>query len=247
MNEVKTQKQGLGVMSQERIGPSPAIIEPSIIERFKKLDDLTGTLSDCFDAKGINGVVTGSAFRPTIFDGRIIGRAITVRNTPHPRNPHAASRQGDNLMGEIEVMHQAESGDVLVVQGVMGASNLGGVMSTIAQAQGIIGAIVDGGVRDVDHTRAIGFPVWSRDVSPMTGKWRIETREVNKAIKIGSVAVSPGDLVVADATGICFIPSGDIDEVLRQCEAAYEKELVWIEKLNGGFTLPELVKLILNK
>ena len=63
-----------------------------------------------------------------------------------------------------------EPGDVLVLQGVDLISNMGNILASIARRQGEIGAIVDGGVRDVDHSRGIGYPVWSRSLSPITGK-----------------------------------------------------------------------------
>ena len=58
--------------------------------------------------------------------------------------------------------------------------------------------MVDGGVRDVGQSRSIGFPIWSRDISPITGKWRCVTVEVNGPVSIAGLAVRPGDLVIAD-------------------------------------------------
>ncbi len=100
-------------------------------------------------------------------------------------------KAGVSGLGEIEAHNLAEPGDVLVVQGVDQVSNLGGMSATIGRRQGEIGAIVDGGARDVDHSRAIGLPVWSRSVSPITGKWRVETVAVNQPMTICGVAVHP--------------------------------------------------------
>ena len=113
---------------------------------------------------------------------------------------------GVSGMAEIEAHNLAEPGDVLVVQGVDQVSNMGGMSATIGHRQGQIGAIVDGAVRDVDHGRGSGYAIWSRSVSPVTGKWRVKTVAVNKPVTICGVAVNPGDLVLADETGVCFIP-----------------------------------------
>ena len=83
---------------------------------------------------------------------------------------------------------------------------MGGISAQTGKRQGEAGAIVMGGVRDIAHSRAVGYPVWSSGITPVTGKWRIETVEINGAVQIGDIRVEPGDLVVADDTGVCFIP-----------------------------------------
>lgn len=247
MGKPMNHKGSAGFLPDQRIGAQPKTIDPSIIERFGRLSDLTGTISDILDGKGIDGAIAASRLRPTIANARIIGRAITVRNVPHRSSIHRAATEGDNRMAEIEAMHQASPGDVLVIQGVPEVSNLGGVMSTIAKHNGIVGAIVDGGIRDVGQSRGIGFPVWSKNISPMTGKWRCMTEEINKTVHVGAVSVRPGDLVVADETGICFVPQDLVEEVLGMCEAAQEKEEFWVKTLGDGASIPDLVKMIYKR
>ena len=91
---------------------------------------------------------------------------------------------------------------MLVVQGLPNVSSLGGPPASVGKRQGEIGAVVDGGVRDVDHSRAIGYPIWSGSVTPITGKWRVETAGVNVAVKIAGITVNPGDIVLADECGV---------------------------------------------
>jgi regulator of RNase E activity RraA len=243
----KRHKGNAGFISDDRIGPSPKTIDSSIIARYRRLNDPTGTISDVLDAKGIRGALPASRLPPTISTAQIVGRAVTVRNTPQPLDPYSAVGSNDNLMCEIEGIHQAENGDVLVIQGLRDISNMGGIMASTAKRQGIVGAIVDGGVRDVGHSRKIGFPVWSRDRSPVTGKWRCVTQEINGIVEIDGISVAPGDLVVADETGICFIPQRFIEEILEICEAADRTELDWLKKLENGLTVPDLVKSIFKK
>src|SRR5881394_1864015 len=90
-------------------------------------------------------------------------------------------------LAEIEAHNLAEPGDVLVVQGVANISSMGGVSAAIGKRQGEIAAIVDGAVRDIDHSRSIGYPIWSAGVSPITGKWRLETIAVNDPVHIASI------------------------------------------------------------
>ena len=104
---------------------------------------------------------------------------------------HAVASRKSGL-GEINAHRIARPGDVLVIQGVPNVSSLGGTSATVGKRQGEIGAVVDGGARDVDHSRAIGYPIWSSSVTPITGKWRVETVGVNQPVTIAGVAVQPG-------------------------------------------------------
>ncbi|MFS8115362.1 RraA family protein [Rhizobium jaguaris] len=235
-------KGNAGFLSDDRIGTTPKKIDASIIERFRKLNDITGTISDYLDEKGIRGVVGASLLKPTIGDRTIVGRAVTVRNTPQPLDAYRSVSENDNLMSEVEAMHQAEPGDVLVIQGLSDVSNMGGIMATVASRQGIVGAVVDGGVRDVGHSRKLNFPIWSKDLTPITGKWRCATQEINGVVNIMGVSVTPGDLIVADETGVCFVPQDLILPVLELCEAADAKEANWVKHLDEGMSIPDLVQ-----
>ena len=127
---------------------------------------------------------------------------------------------------------------MLVIAGVAGMSNMGGISSSPGQRQGERGAIVMGGVRDVRHSRSIGYPVWASEITPATGKWRLETVEINGEIQMGEVRVNPGDLVVADDTGVCFIPRANILEVLELCEKKKKDEDTRIEAITQGVPVP---------
>ncbi|MGC1279363.1 MAG: RraA family protein, partial [Xanthobacteraceae bacterium] len=111
----------------------------------------------------------------------------------------------------------------------------------IGHRQGEIGAIVDGGARDVDHSRTIGLAVWSKSVSPITGKWRVETVAVNKPVSICGVNVNPGDLVLADETGVCFIPHERAAEVLTRAQRNAAAEKLREEKIVAGVPIAELI------
>src|SRR5436190_14238839 len=119
-----------------------------IIEAYRALVDLTGTVSDAMDELGIVGVVPASMLPPVNFGTRLLGPALTLRNIQRTAQIHKAALEKTNTQGESEAHNLAESGDVLVIEGVMGCSNMGGQSATIAQRQGFAGAIVDGTVRD---------------------------------------------------------------------------------------------------
>ena len=236
-----------GFLPDSKIGPSPRAIPASILERFRKLNDLSSTMSDVLDDKGITSTIGSSRLRPTISEARIVGRAITVRNVPQRADPHRAAVENINMMSEVEGIHQCSPGDVLVIQGVPDVSNMGGVMATISKRQGLAGAVVDGSIRDVGHSRRLDLPIWTKDISPITGKWRCVTESVNTPINVMGVAVHPGDLVIADETGVCFVPQDLIEEMLTHCETVHSKEDDWVKRLDSGMSIPDLVKRIYQK
>ena len=106
--------------------------------------------------------------------------------------------------------------------------------------KGEVGAIVQGGVRDVAHSRALDYPVWASDITPVTGKWRIETVEINGPVQIGEVRVAAGDLVVADDTGVCFIPRARILDVLELVEKKAKAEEIRCQAIVGGAAVAEI-------
>jgi regulator of RNase E activity RraA len=120
---------------------------------------------------------------------------------------------------------------------------MGGVSASIGKRQGEAGAIVDGAVRDIDHSRGIGYPIWSSSVSPMTGKWRIECVAVNKPVAIRGVRVKPGDLVIADEVGVCFLPLARAKDVLELAQRLAGAEDERLKKLASGISLAEYIAL----
>jgi regulator of RNase E activity RraA len=183
----------------------------------------TSTISDVLDSLGLRGAVPATTLRPTIEGTRAVGQAITLRNAPEQLSLAEVAARGSH-MDAAYVHRLARPGDMLVIQSVAGCSNFGGLASVLAQQAGESGAIVDGGVRDIEQSRSIGFPLWSRERTPISGKYRVHTVELNGAVMIAGIGVNPGDLVVADETGVCFIPFERAADVLAEVQAIVAKE-----------------------
>jgi 4-hydroxy-4-methyl-2-oxoglutarate aldolase len=235
-------KTTLGKLPVDAFGMLDLPVVPrDILDGYRALPDLTGTVSDAMDELGIVGAVPAAVLRPNDAKARVVGRALTVRNVAASAPVPDKVKAGVSGLGEIEAHNLAEPGDVLVAQGVDQVSNLGGMSATIGHRQGEIGAIVDGGARDVDHSRAIGLPVWSKSVSPITGKWRVETVAINKPVAICGVTVNPGDVVLADETGICFIPRDRAGEVLQRAQRNAAAEKLREQRIASGVPIAELM------
>lgn len=219
-------KKLTGKIARERIRLMETPRPPAgIIQGFRALGDATGIVSDVMDELGITGVIGASILKPTIPGSSIVGPALTVRNIVQREHVYEAARRHVNKMAEFEAHNLALPGDIVVIDGVAGISNMGGISAQTAKRQGEAGAIVFGGIRDLAHSRRAGYPVWASEITPVTGKWRIETVEINSEIMVAGIRVAPGDIVLADDTGVCFIPVARAAEVLaiaKQKSAAEE-------------------------
>ena len=227
------EKKLTGKIARERIRLMATPRPPEgIIDGFRALGDASGIVSDVMDELGITGVIGASVLKPTIPGSSIVGPALTVRNIVQREHVYEAARRHVNKMAEFEAHNLALPGDIVVIDGVAGISNMGGISAQTAKRQGEVGAIVFGGVRDLAHSRRVGYPIWASEITPVTGKWRIETIEINSEIVVAGIRVAPGDIVFADDTGVCFIPRARAAEVLemaRQKSAAEEAKCAAID------------------
>ena len=167
---------------------------------------------------------------------------LTLRNVRQRADALEGARNHVNKMAEFEAHNLAEAGDVLVIQGVAGVSNMGGISAQTGKRQGEIGAVVMGGVRDVAHSRAVGYPVWASELTAVTGKWRLETVEINGPVQIGEVRVECGDLVVADDTSVVFVPRARILDVLALARQKAIAEEIRCKAIDDGVPVSELIR-----
>lgn len=193
-------------------------LAPDLLQRFEQLVDLTGSASDAMDKLGLSGAIPASILAPSLPGKRMVGQAVTVRNVERPESATRNAQAGQGKMGEHEAYNLADPGDVVVIEGLTGVSNMGGQSATLAHRAGCAGAVIDGSFRDPEASRERGFPIWARGVTPITGKWRLATVEINGPVRIGGVSVNAGDLVLADEAGIVFVPFGHALAVLEQAE-----------------------------
>ncbi len=217
-------------------------LPPEVLEGYRALVDLTGTISDACDALGLVAVLPAYVLPPVNTGQRVVGPALTVRNIARDVQVHRAAAEGINTQGETEAHNLACAGDVLVIEGVMGCSNMGGQSATIGRRQGEAGAIVDGTLRDPEQYRSMGWPVWCRGFTPITGKWRMQTVEVNGIVQIGGIPVKPGDLVCADEAGVAFVPRDRAAEILNVCRTIDNADTRRKADIERGLSIAELLR-----
>lgn len=149
---------------------------------------------------------------------------------------------GDNLALHL-ALERAPKGSVLVVStGSFIAGYWGEVLTVAAQAAGVVGLVIDGGVRDIQAIEKLGFPVFSRGVS-VKGTVKATAPSVGQAIPFNGTQVAAGDLVVADDDGIVIIPQAEVERTLDEGMARFDKEARMMAALRDGRTTVELMGL----
>jgi len=161
--------------------------------------------------------------RPIYPAAKTSGTAITV--SCHP---------GDNLMihAAIEFCRQ---GDILVVTTTSESTDgmFGELLAESARAHGVVGLIIDAGVRDVKDLTEMDFPVWSKAVSAQ-GTVKATAGSVNVPIVCAGTMVCPGDVIVADADGVVVVKKEAAAEVSRLAAERFAKEQKARERLKAG-------------
>jgi 4-hydroxy-4-methyl-2-oxoglutarate aldolase len=153
----------------------------------------------------------------------IVGRALTVW-----------VRAGDNR-GLHEALEHAQPGDFMIVNGEGDESRalLGELLAERSLAKGIVGAVIDGSVRDVDVLREIGFPVWARGLTP-AGPFKHGPSRVGEAVSVGGVVAHPGDVIVADNDGVAIVPRDHAVRIAQAARAVTERESATRRAIRAG-------------
>ncbi|MCI0349779.1 MAG: 4-carboxy-4-hydroxy-2-oxoadipate aldolase/oxaloacetate decarboxylase [Acidobacteriales bacterium] len=174
------------------------------------------------EAQGRTGLMR-PYIRPIYPAAKVAGSAITISCQP-----------GDNLMIHAAI-ECCRPGDVLVVTTTSESTDgmFGELLATSCQAHGVVGLVIDAGVRDVADLTAMDFPVWSKAISAQ-GTVKASPGSVNIEVVCAGELVRPGDVVVGDQDGVVVIKREASVEVARLSAARIEKEQKSRERLKAG-------------
>jgi 4-hydroxy-4-methyl-2-oxoglutarate aldolase len=178
------------------------------------------------------GLPMAPRIRPAWPGARVSAPAFPVVCTP-----------GDNLAVHVAVA-EAPRGSVLVVNvGDEPARGYWGeVLTTAAEARGLAGLVIDGGVRDVAALQAHGFPVFSSLIA-LRGATKELPGSIGAATEVGDVPVRAGDWIVGDVDGVTIVPGSRADQVLAAGRARATKEEHLFSELRAGRTTLDLLGL----
>lgn len=204
-----------------------------LVERLSKLDACT--VSDALDRLGLKGATLG--IRPMWPCPRICGRAVTVKLKPQ------GAVQPTRHLG-TEAIDVGQPGDVLVMElsGRTDVPGWGGLLSLAAQIKGLAGIVIDGACRDIDDSAEVGFPVFARAVVPITARGRVVQDSVNEEIAFAGVQVHPGDLVVADGSGVIVVAGDRAEEVIKAGEEIAAREAAMSQAVREGMSIVDVLE-----
>ena len=123
--------------------------------------------------------------------------------------------------------------------GDMQSAHWGEIMSTAARERGCLGAVVDGGVRDMDFILDMEFPVFARFKCPASSVGRWEIKDWQIPVKIGDTTINPGDYIFGDIDGVVVIPEELVLEVLIEAETLATRENGMRKELRQGMLVTE--------
>ena len=182
----------------------------------------TFSVATIHEAQDRTGLLA-SRLRPIFRGVRVAGTALTCEVAP-----------GDNssihVAGDV-----ARHGDFLVVTPTSPCDDgyFGELLATHMVARGVVGLVIDAGVRDVADLCAMGYPVWSSAISAR-GTLKETPGNVQVPIVCAGVAITPGDVVVADDDGVVVVAREDALDVIAECRVREAKEVALRKLLAAG-------------
>lgn len=211
-------------MRKYQIGPRPPPLDPAVVEAAQGVE--IATIGHFRHRGFMNAAI--APLGPVA--GTRVGRAITVA-IPGPCSTLLHHAVG--LLGP---------GDMLVIDRLGDARHAclgGGVARAIART-GVAGAVVGGPCTDPGEIAETGLPVWCSGIAPITTRLLDLGGALNLPIACGDVPVVPGDIVLADATGVLVLPAGEAMEAIQEARAREARGKARQAQLDQGAKLGDL-------
>jgi regulator of RNase E activity RraA len=210
--------------------------------RTRYCDVDTSNVADVLDTLGYFDQGLHSDFAPYPADGgKLAGWAYTIRGqmTPYPLGGDAEKMQACQGIGAGEISVWSGDGE--------GICYFGELIAIGMQERGSVGALIDGGIRDVRWIKQHGYPVYARYRTPVQsiGRWKVNAYQVPVKLRGATsrfVDVAPGDFILGDEDGVIVIPAALVEKVLIEAEKLTRIEVDIRRELSQGLSLADALK-----
>jgi 4-hydroxy-4-methyl-2-oxoglutarate aldolase len=209
-------------------------LDPTLLEALKSFD--TPTVCNAIEKFEVRAATQGffsmdtRCLLPEL--GTMVGYAITATVDASTTDviPNVAPWEA-----WLRAMEAAPRPGVLVFKDVgpqpRRSAHFGEQMATISRRFGVAGILTDGGLRDVEALKRLGFHCFGPGLVPSHGNPRIV--EVNVPVEVDGVYIQPGDLLHGDANGLTTIPIQLADLILPMCEKVLKTDTDLIQYFAG--------------
>src|SRR5579863_6179668 len=215
-------------------------LDPVIVAELNAIS--TATLTTVLLKKGLRRVAMRG---PTPFGAglnkRIVGRAFTLRFIP-AREDLATPESWSSPRSTRAAIETMEAGDVVVADamGLTGAGIFGDILCARMQKRGLAGLVTDGALRDGAGVAATSLPVWCAGLAAPPSIAELTFVGWGEPIGCGGVAVTPGDVIVADGDGAVVIPEAYVSAVVAEAGEQERLEAWIMREVEKGAALPGL-------
>jgi len=203
-------------------------MQATLVERLERC--YSSAVHDVLRAMGHERCVLPPAIRALAPGMRLAGPVWTVSgHIDRTKTGH------DTLLAWTALLSKAPAGTVVVCQPHTHEIALMGELSAAAlKLKGVRGYLVDGGTRDVDMIREIGFPVFCSFATPADIGARWIPDSFAAPVTIGAVTVATGDYVLADADGAVVVPQSMAEAAIARTEEVAQTENAVRSAILGG-------------
>jgi len=179
-------------------------LSPEELDALRKIT--TPTVSNAietFDVRPRNEGFMDSSVRCILPElGTMVGYACTA--TIRAREQEASPPPWDMW----EAVRQVPEPRVVVIQDLDAPQPVGSfwgeVNGNTYKALGCVGTVTNGGVRDLDEVRELGFHFFASCV--LVSHAYVHLVDIGVPVQVGGITVSPGDLIHGDQHGVLVIP-----------------------------------------
>ncbi len=217
-----------------------ALDEAGLRARFLAVD--ASNVADVLDQMGLPDQGLSAAFTPFPADaGKLAGWAYTIHGQMVPY-------EGGGDPEKMAACEGLSAGQVSVWSGDgEGVCYFGELIALGMKERGCVGALVDGGIRDIRWLGQHKFPVYARYRTPIQsiGRWKVKGWQEPVYLAGATtkrVIVNPGDFVLGDEDGVIVVPRQRVEAVLVEAERLTRQEEELRAELGKGLTLKAALK-----